>query len=326
MNPSPSLFSESFFAIVHILLFPGGIFALILGCCLFGLDAKVTARLQRRIGGSLFQPFYDVIKLLNKQWTPPNHFKKSLYISLPILTLLVYSIGSSLIPIAGLYGGTPFKDDVLFFLCLLYLPTCILLATHSVSKSPFAKILLKKELANTCAYVIPLTLIMVCVGWYTGQGTTLVLSFTQIFQYQQEHGQFAFNLVLLPAFISFLLALPAAIESTPFAPSEGEKESLGGLLEEYSGVFLGIFSLSRALKLIALLGFGITLFLPSAPMHGALFGLFWFIVKCCLIVLLAVTLIKAAVGSFRIGQVYSFCIKGPIALALCSLLLVWLTI
>ena len=37
------------------------------GALLAGLDRKVTARMQGRMGPPLLQPLYDVIKLLNKQ-------------------------------------------------------------------------------------------------------------------------------------------------------------------------------------------------------------------------------------------------------------------
>ena len=43
------------------------LFAPILGGLLEGIDRKISARMQRRVGPPLFQPFYDVIKLFSKQ-------------------------------------------------------------------------------------------------------------------------------------------------------------------------------------------------------------------------------------------------------------------
>ena len=40
--------------------------ATILGCLLSGIDRKVTARMQGRVGPPLLQPYYDVRKLLMK--------------------------------------------------------------------------------------------------------------------------------------------------------------------------------------------------------------------------------------------------------------------
>ena len=40
------------------------ILAPIIGCLLAGIDRKLSARLQGRVGPSLLQPYYDVRKLL----------------------------------------------------------------------------------------------------------------------------------------------------------------------------------------------------------------------------------------------------------------------
>ena len=44
--------------LLHLIIFPGGLFALVLGLFLKGLDRKVEARLQRRIGPPLVQPLF----------------------------------------------------------------------------------------------------------------------------------------------------------------------------------------------------------------------------------------------------------------------------
>ena len=38
----------------------------ILGCLLAGIDRRLTARLQGRVGPPLLQPYYDVMKLFQK--------------------------------------------------------------------------------------------------------------------------------------------------------------------------------------------------------------------------------------------------------------------
>ena len=47
--------------IAYLLLAP------LAGGLLAGLDRKITARMQSRVGPPLLQPFYDVIKLFSKQ-------------------------------------------------------------------------------------------------------------------------------------------------------------------------------------------------------------------------------------------------------------------
>ena len=39
----------------------------IIGCLASGIDRKITARLQGRVGPPLLQPYYDVRKLMSKE-------------------------------------------------------------------------------------------------------------------------------------------------------------------------------------------------------------------------------------------------------------------
>ena len=57
--------------ILHLVVFPGGLFALALGLFLKGCDRRVEARLQRRVGPPLIQPFLDLIKLSPKEVISP---------------------------------------------------------------------------------------------------------------------------------------------------------------------------------------------------------------------------------------------------------------
>ena len=43
-----------------------------IGALLDGVDRKITARMQGRKGPSLFQPFYDLVKLFSKQMIAVN--------------------------------------------------------------------------------------------------------------------------------------------------------------------------------------------------------------------------------------------------------------
>ena len=52
--------------ICYILLAP------LIGGLLDGPDRKISARMQRRVGAPLLQPFYDVSKLLTKRETAAN--------------------------------------------------------------------------------------------------------------------------------------------------------------------------------------------------------------------------------------------------------------
>jgi formate hydrogenlyase subunit 4 len=51
------------------------VFAPLVGGLLAGVDRIITARMQRRVGPPLLQPFYDVLKLTEKQVFPLTECK-----------------------------------------------------------------------------------------------------------------------------------------------------------------------------------------------------------------------------------------------------------
>ena len=51
----------------YVLIFPGCLFVTAIGLLLAGIDRKVLARMQRRVGPPIVQPVYDFFKLLGKE-------------------------------------------------------------------------------------------------------------------------------------------------------------------------------------------------------------------------------------------------------------------
>jgi len=56
----------------YVLVFPGLLFSSIVGLLLSGIDRKVVARMQKRIGPPIIQPIYDFFKLLGKETIVPR--------------------------------------------------------------------------------------------------------------------------------------------------------------------------------------------------------------------------------------------------------------
>ena len=60
----------------------------IIGGLLDGLDRKISARMQGRKGPSIFQPFYDVAKLTQKQLLAVNKFQLLMVMSYLFFVIL----------------------------------------------------------------------------------------------------------------------------------------------------------------------------------------------------------------------------------------------
>lgn len=71
--------------VLHMCIFPGGLFALAVGLLFKGLDRRVEARLQRRVGPPLIQPLLDIAKLLTKETLIPKTAVRSVFLAAPVV-------------------------------------------------------------------------------------------------------------------------------------------------------------------------------------------------------------------------------------------------
>ncbi len=320
---------ETFWAIVHMCLFPGGLFALSVGLFYKGIDRRVEARLQRRVGPPLHQPFLDVAKLFTKETLLPRTAQRTAFLLAPVLAFGSMLICAAFVPVAGVYEGLPHLADLLVIFYLLPVPAMALMLGGSASSSPFGAVGFSREMLLMLAYELPLLMILLTVAVFLGdmgaQAATPAwadFSLTSLLLVQQEQGALAYNPVLWPALIAYILYVPATLGVAPFDVAEAETEILEGPLLEYGGAPLAVFTLASALKTFVVLGLGVTLFFSGTVSDFWLVNLVWFLVKCVLLLILSVTLVKAASARYRIGQALGFFCKYPLLLALCSLLLV----
>lgn len=298
-----------------VLLFPGGLFALAFGLALKGLDRRVAARLQGRVGPPLAQPFYDLVKLTRKRTMVPDIAAEPVFLGAPLIGTVSMLLAAALVPIPGLYAPHPMLGDLLVLLYLLAVPAVVLMVAGSASGSPFGAIGFSREMALMLAYEGPLVLVVAAVALRTGS-----FSLNDILAYQARHGANLFDPVMWPALLAFLAFYPANLGIVPFDIPEAETEVLEGPLLEYSGPALGLFKMMSALKAVVVLGLGIALFLPLGPEGLAALPLH--LLKLVVLMLAGVTLLRISMGRMRIDQAFSFFLKWPLALSLLSLAIV----
>lgn len=308
--------------IAAVLVFPGGLFALILGLALKGADRRVAARLQGRVGPPLAQPFFDLVKLGFKRTMVPTTANETVFLYAPLVGVLSMLIAVVLVPIAGVYTPDPSLGNLLVLLYLLMVPGVVLMIAGSSSGSQYGAIGFSREMALMLAYEGPLVLVVAAVAMRVGeaQGVMATFSLTEIVRYQQEHGALIFDPVMWPAVAAFCLFFPANLGIVPFDIPEAETEVLEGPLLEYSGPALALFKVMSALKAVVVLGLGIALFAPLAPNN--LFGLVTWLVEMVVLALLGVTVVRMSLGRMRIDQAFTFFLKWPLLAAVASLAVV----
>ena len=317
--------SETLYAILHMVLFPGGLFALTLGLFFKAVDRRVEARLQRRVGPPLVQPWLDIAKLCTKETLLPRTACKSAFLLAPVAGFAGMAVCAAFIPVPGVFGGLYNMGDLLVLVYLLPIPAIAMMLGGSASSSPFGAVGFSREMLLMLAYEMPLLMILLAVAMMVGSqtGTAAEFSLLRIIDWQLAQGSLGFHPAMIPALLAYLIFLPGTMGVVPFDIPEAETEIIEGPLLEYGGPLLALYQMGSALKTFVVLGLGVALFFPGTISPYAVVNLLWFVLKCLGLMLLSLTLVKSATGRLRIDQAFRFYVTVPTALALCSLVLVW---
>ena len=318
---------EYFLKLVYLILFPGFIFTIIMGLLISGIDRKIVARMQRRRGPKIIQPFYDIVKLIGKDTIVPRNASSRLFIIAPIIALVSICIVPILFPIYNhvtLFEGTA---DIVVIIYLLIIPSVAMIVGGIASGSPFASIGISREVVSMIAYELPLitSVLAVCkkAGMISGEG--VIYSLSKIASVQEANGSFIFSISLLPAALAFLMILPAKIGSSPFDVAEAETELCEGPLVEYSGLQLGLFKLTHKIKAYVITALFVVLFLGGIGISNTNFFLLNTLIRIVLSIVISIlflSVVRGVIGRYNSNQMFKFYWIVPTILALLSYILV----
>ncbi|MBO4369192.1 MAG: NADH-quinone oxidoreductase subunit H [Desulfovibrio sp.] len=320
---------DTLLGILHMCIFPGGIFALVVGFFFKGLDRRVEARLQRRVGPPLIQPWLDTAKLMTKETLIPKTACRQAFLMAPVVGFAGMAVCAAFMPVPGVFDGLYNMGDLLVLFYLLPIPAIAMMMGGSASSSPFGAVGFSREMIIMLAYETPLLMILLAVAMLVGKAMNggawgAEFSLLKIVEWQQINGSLGLNPAMIPAFLAYLIFLPGTMGVAPFDIPEAETEVVEGPLLEYGGPLLALFHVGSALKTFVVLGLGVAMFFPGTLCDFWFINLLWFLVKCLILMLISLTVVKSATGRYRIDQAFRFFVMVPTMLALCSLLLVWL--
>ncbi len=221
----------------------------IVGGLVSGIDRKITARLQSRVGPPILQPFYDVLKLFQKE---NLYVRKSQNIY--ILFYLIFIIFTGALLFAG--------EDILLFIFSLTLAEVFFVLAGFKGSSPYSQIGAQRELLQILAYE-PMILLSV-VGMYM-----VTKSF-----YVANIAAFPYPLInYLPGvFAGLVYILTIKLRKSPFdlaTSHHAHQELVKGITTEYTGRSLAWIELAHFYETTFLLGF-IYLFFAATPLIAIL--------------------------------------------------------
>ena len=316
--------------LVQLLIFPGLLFCVVFGVLMAGIDRKLVARMQRRVGPPILQPWYDFVKCCAKETIIPRCAKKAIFIGAPYLGLACLIVIALFIPVGSYGSAFTAGADLVVILYLLTIAGVTLIIGASSTGSPYAGVGLSREMVAMISYELPFVLVLLAVGRVAGadSGLGCTFSLSTIAAYQAANGPLIAHWALIPAAIAMLLVIPCEVGSHPFDIAEAETEICEGALAEYSGHPLGVFRLSHYVKMYIMTALFCAMFLGGitvglAGTVGVVADVLIFLVLCGVVSFICMTLPHAVCARLRVEQVFKFYWTVVAGLAALSLVMVW---
>lgn len=275
-----------------ILALVGLVLALPAGGLVAGVDRRLTARLQSRIGPPLLQPFYDVLKLMGKAQCVSNPW-------------LIFSAYMCLLSSAVALLIFFLQGDLLLLFFVMTVGAVFRVAGALSVNSPFGNVGAQRELLQMLAYE-PL-LILTFVGMSVASGSFMISDI------------YSLSVPLLPhlpfLFIALGYALTIKLAKSPFdiaSSHHGHQEIVRGVLTDYSGPQLALLEVSHWLDVVLMLG------LCSLFWHTSVLG--------CAILLVVTYCLEILVDNVSARMTWQWMLKHAfgltLGLAICNIL--WL--
>jgi formate hydrogenlyase subunit 4 len=234
------------------------ILAPVAGGLLSGIDRIISARMQRRVGPGILQPFYDVFKLYQKENVIVNA-SQNLY----MICFLVFTAFTGILFFTG--------ADILLTVFSSTLAGIFFVLGGYSTFSPYSFIGSERELLSMMSDE-PMVILM-AVGMYM---VTKSFNVSDIVAFGTP------VIFYLPGvFIGYLFVLTIKFRKSPFDLSSSHhahQELVSGITTEFSGKSLAMIELAHWYENIFLLG-TIYLFFAAKPVVGVIVSLFVYFVE-----------------------------------------------
>ena len=215
----------------------------VVGCLLSGIDRRITARMQSRIGPPLLQPWYDMRKLLLKEnlvARRSQNFYVFFYLIFMIFTGALFFMGG----------------DLLLVVFALTLASIFMVLGAYKASSPYSFIGAERELLQVMAYE-PM-LLLVIVGLYMITGSFKVediLAFNHTAATTKIHAPAILQGIGL--FLGLIYILTIKLRKSPFDLSSSHhahQELVRGLTVEFSGTAMAAIEIAHWYETVLVLG------------------------------------------------------------------------
>lgn len=266
------------------------VLAPIVGAIIMGVDRKITARIQGRIGPPILQPIYDVLKLLSKEPLALNRvqiFYAWLHLSFMVLVIVLLAMGQDLLMILFAHA---------------FSTLALILGAMSV-RSPYSRIGAQRKIMQMVAYE-PILILLVVGIYFANQPHTLQAG--AVLDLKQP------LLVTMPLlFLAYVVAMIIKLDKSPFDVASGHhahQELVRGVTIEYSGPYLAIIEIAHFYEAFLLFGIVVAFWSTNLLVGLALaFAAF-----------IAQIIVDNAFARLTTMWMVRFMWTGPLLMALCN--------
>ncbi|MBN2043175.1 MAG: NADH-quinone oxidoreductase subunit H [Candidatus Aenigmarchaeota archaeon] len=276
--------------LLHALVFPGLVSAIIFGFLYEGILRKVTAHMHSRIGPPVWQPFLDFVKLMSKENITTKDSFGMIMTFAPIISFASALTVLLFLPVGG-FSFLSFGGDLFIVIYMLIMAGLFFAIGGFATGNPFASVGSVREIIQIFAIEFPFVISMITVG------LMMNFSVSPFFAWQ-----FPF------ALFSFLVSVQGKLSLPPFHIQEAEQEIVAGPLTEYSGPRLAMHELAKGVMVWTMISMGAVLFLGAT-------NLLMFAVNSLALLFLLIV-VRTIFGRLRIKQSLRLLwyVVGPLAL------------
>ncbi len=255
----------------------------------------------------ILQSFADGLKVFLQETIIPSASNRGLFLIAPIITFTVALMAWAVIPFADGVVLSNINVGLLYILAISSLGVygVVIAGWASNSKYPFYSAM--RAAAQMISYEVSIGFILICIVLWAG-----TFNIGGIVEGQRGHifgfiNAYAFNPLLFPIAIMFLISSMAETARAPFDLTEAESELVAGYQTEYSSMAFALFWLGEYANVLLMCALNAILFwggyLPPfdwAPLY-LVPGIIWFFAKI-LLMFFIFAWVKATVPRYRYDQ------------------------